>query len=76
MATENEDEAKYKEFCTQWAKAIEDGRNNNPLTMLLLNLNVQVRCRSCHNLINGEDAVLGAELYCPKCGAGWVVWAK
>jgi hypothetical protein len=76
MSTKGEKEVEYKEFCTQWAKAIEDSRKNNMMTMLLLDLTVQVRCRGCNNLIKGEDAVRGAELYCNKCGIGWVVWGK
>jgi hypothetical protein len=66
-------EMTYQEFTANWAKAVA---TKDPFAILSMNLSVAVRCRSCKNLINAEDSVKGSELYCPKCSAGWVVWAK
>lgn len=68
-------EIEYKEFCTQWATAVTASKTN-PMALLNMDLNVQVRCRNCKKLVNAEDAVQGTQLYCPKCGAGWVVFQK
>ena len=69
-------EVDYKEFCTKWANAVTMASTGNPMAMLAMNLEVKVRCRHCSQLVNGEDAARGSELYCPSCGLGWVVRQK
>ena len=66
-------EVSYQDFTSNWAKAIS---TKDPIAILTMNLSVLVRCRSCNQLVNGEDSVKGSELYCPKCGAAWVVRSK
>ena len=73
MSTIAKPEIAYKEFCTQWANAVTMASTGDPMAMLMMNVGVKVRCRQCGQLIDGEDAARGSELYCPKCGAGWVV---
>jgi len=66
-------EVSYQDFAQAWAKAVS---TKDPVAMLTMNLSVSVRCRNCRSLVNGEDSVRGSELYCPKCGAAWVVRSK
>lgn len=73
MSTTTKPEIGYKEFCTQWANAVTAASQGNPMVMMMMNLGVSVRCRQCNQLVDVEDAARGSELYCPRCGAGWVI---
>jgi predicted RNA-binding Zn-ribbon protein involved in translation (DUF1610 family) len=73
MTKTEKPELDYKDFCTKWANAVTSASKGDPMAMMLMNLAVTVRCRSCGKLVNGEDAARGSELYCPSCGVGWVL---